>query len=192
MRIEEKRLSIFGQEKKVKIQIFEESDSKKLYKMWKLFLALRDLSKRYKGRSPNMPEVISEGAWCLLTGSVRILSGSSIDTYNEKNKQGEQIKAAIVANDLTSFSPSARWDKLYFLDFSRLDGSFDVYEIPDEELYEWKVNKKQTFKDQQDQGRRPRLSLKELINKCGIKPIYTKVDILLKTICTLLFLNNPL
>ncbi len=192
MHTEKKTLTIFGQEKKVEIQIFEKSDAKQLYRMWKLFLKFRDLSRKYKGRSPNMPEVVSEGAWCLLTGSVRVLSGSSIDTYNEKTQQGEQIKATIVENDLTSFSPSARWDKLYFLDFSRLDGSFDVYEIPDKELYEWKVNRNQTFRDQQKQGRRPRLSLKELINKYGIKPIHAKVDILLKTICTLLFLGIPL
>ena len=67
--------------------------------------------------------------------------------------------------------------EIYFLDFYRegnWDGTFDIYKIENELIYNHKVNEKETMKEQQNQKRRPRFSIyKEIIQKIGIKPIKT-------------------
>ena len=74
--------------------------------------------------------------------------------------------------DLTSFGPRSEYDKLYFLDFSKLDGSFMVYEINPDDIYNFKVNKNQTFAQQQEEGKRPRFGIvKGLIQPNKIQPI---------------------
>ena len=56
----------------------------------------------------------------------------------------------------------------------RWDYTFDVYLIPNNDIYNMKVNKSQTFRDQQAEGRRPRFSIKkDIILKKGIRPGYT-------------------
>jgi len=79
--------------------------------------------------------------------------------------------------DLTSFGPTSEWDELYFLDFYRegnWDGTFDIYKIPNELIYNHKVNQHQTMKEQQLEKRRPRFSIyKEIILSNGMTPIKT-------------------
>jgi hypothetical protein len=58
-----------------------------------------------------------------------------------------------------------------FWNSGNVDGSFDVYKIPNKLIYDYKVNANQTMKDQQAQGKRPRFSLKVLIETNGIKPV---------------------
>jgi len=181
MKVEKREIVLFGEKVKAEIQIFEKDDAKNLKELWDLWLSFSKKLKKYskgKARKINFPEFISEGCWCILTGSVRIIRPSSADTYNLKTKRAEQIKASIIKNDLTSFGPKSRWDDLYFLDFSRLDGTFDVYEIPTNLLKNEVLNTKgETFEEQQKQGRRPRLSLKNFIQKYGISPLCRKVRI---------------
>jgi hypothetical protein len=124
-------------------------------------------------RKVNLPEFISEGFWCLYNLKYkhyqvcRIIEGHSADTINISQNPPiyQQIKASIVDEDLTSFGPKSKFDELYFLDFSRLDGSVDIYQLDFEEIKKIVVNRKkgETFEMQQQQGRRPRLSLKKLI-----------------------------
>ena len=182
MVIREEEIILFGKKVKAVVQRFEKSDSVFLKEIWDLWYELSEKLKKYSGgeaRKINLPEFISEGCWCLLSGSVRVLEPSSADTYNPKTKRAEQIKASIVEEDLTSFGPRSKWDDLYFLDFSRLDGSFDVYKIPTDLLKQEILNKKkgETFENQQAQGRRPRLCLKKFIAKYNIKPMYRKVRV---------------
>ena len=179
MHIERKIITVFGEKVNAKIQIFEEKDRNIMRNMWNAWITLKNLLQTYEGRSPNLPEVLSEGAWCLYSGSVRLIEPTSADTYNLQKQEAEQIKASSVEEDLTSFGPNSRWDRLYFLDFSRLDGSFDAYEIPTELVYSQVLNKKnnKTFRDQQLQGRRPRLSLKKLIKEFGIKALDKNIKV---------------
>ena len=68
----------------------------------------------------------------------------------------------------------------FFLDFynnGKLDGTFNVYLIPSKYIYSQQVNKKQTMKDQQIQQRRPRFSVKEIIERNKIKPLATDVKV---------------
>ena len=179
MRIEKKTITVFGEKVNATLQIFEEEDRNILHNMWNAWITLKNMLQSYGGRSPNLPEVLSEGAWCLYSGSVRLIEPTSADTYNLQRQEAEQIKASSVKEDLTSFGPNSKWDRLYFLDFSRLDGTFDAYEIPTELVYSQVLNKKnnKTFRDQQLQGRRPRLSLKKLIKEYGIKALDKNIKV---------------
>lgn len=182
-------VKLFGVSATVKLMSFDDSDRvewKRLFDNWK---TLSQGMKDYKARGVNIPEGISEVAFCLYSGSKRFISLSksdeklptSFDTYNLETMKAEQIKATSVKKDLTSFGPKSRWDDLYFLDFyanGKLDGSFDVYKIPNELIYKSQVNIKQTFEDQQLQLRRPRFSIKQdIIFKTGLKPLAENVKV---------------
>lgn len=186
MQIKQYKINIFGEECLLELMSFNAKDSKKwktLFDMWKkLKLGMRE----YKSREPNLPEGLSEVAFCLFSGSKRFISlkgksSASFDTFNLKTKKAEQIKASSISEDLTSFGPRSKWDDLYFLDFyneEKLDGTFNIYKIPSKYIFNVKVNKKQTFKQQQAQGKRPRFSImKEIINKYKLKPIARNVKI---------------
>jgi hypothetical protein len=156
---------------------------KKLFDQWNNLN--KYLQNEFESRGINLPEGISESAFCMWsnnksgkfiskTSSGKKLKTSSFDTYNITTNRSEQIKACSIENDLTSFGPKSDWDDLYFLDFynhGKLDGVFDIYKIQDSIIYNAKLNSTQTFKDQQKQGRRPRLSIKQLIEIHGIEPL---------------------
>ena len=83
-----------------------------------------------------------------------------------------QIKATSTKNDCTSFGPHSEWDELYFLDFSSEDGNCKIYLIDSKTIYEHAVNKNQIFTQQQEQGRRPRLSIiQKIIQPNNLQPI---------------------
>lgn len=189
MKSESYKVVVFGKECLLELMSFDKKDVekwKKLFNMWrKLKYGMRD----YKSREPNFPEGLSEVAFCLFSGSKRFVSlasskkktSRSFDTFNIEKGRAEQIKASSVEEDLTSFGPQSKWDDLYFLDFynsGKLDGTFNIYKIPTKIVYKIKVNKKQTFKQQQKQGKRPRFSIvKKIIKKYDLKPIATDVKI---------------
>ena len=146
-----------------------------------LYFQWRDLNKSIKyisTRGINLPEAISENAFCLFFENcvrvVKLKKGKcSYDALNIKTGKKIQIKATSIPGDLSSFGPKSEWDELYFLDFSRADGTFDIYKIHPDLIYKHKVNTNQTFEDQQKQGKRPRLSIKEIIRERRILPIKT-------------------
>jgi hypothetical protein len=186
MHIEKYKAKVFGKQCMLELMEFDDNDGKNwknLFDMWKkLKQGLRD----YKAREPNLPEGLSEVAFCIFSGSKRFISlqgsaSGSFDTFNLKRNKAEQIKATSIESDLTSFGPKSKWDDLYFLDFynnGKLDGTFNVYKIPSKLIYKTKVNKKQTFVQQQKQKRRPRFSITDLIIKARkIKPIAKNVKV---------------
>ncbi|HMS23652.1 MAG TPA: Bsp6I family type II restriction endonuclease [Candidatus Saccharibacteria bacterium] len=177
--------TVYGEPSTLELMEFDELDKlkwKELFDSWKkLKLGMRD----YKSREPNFPEGLSESAYCIWSGSKRFIKASagtnaSFVTFNTQTKEAEQIKACSIDSDLTSFGPTSKWDKLIFMDFyadGLVDGSFNAYQIPDELIYNHQINRTQTFKDQQLQGRRPRLSLKDVIAENDIEPIGKNVKI---------------
>jgi hypothetical protein len=181
MRLVTREIDLYGTICSADLMEFDKSDTEEWLKLWDSWKTLKMGLRAYKTREPNLPEGLSETAFCMYSGSHRLVDikgncNKSADTYNLDTMEAEQIKASSVERDLTSFGPKTKWDKLYFLDFYRdgtLDGSFDVYEIDKNLIYNTIVNKgkKQTFRDQQNLDRRPRLSLKEDVIKVhGIKP----------------------
>ncbi len=166
----------------VEIIEFKEADRKTLYFIYKKWRELSDCLIETHGRGINLPEVLSESAFCLEMRCVRktstpiIGANSSWDCYNLETKNRIQLKACSVIPDLTSFGSKSQWDEIFFLDFYRngaWDGTFDIYEIESEKIYNHYVNKMETFRDQQKTGKRPRLSLSNLITQNDIKAIKT-------------------
>ena len=160
----------------------EEKDRSDLYSIYKLWRKLSGLLTPFSSRSINLPEALSEGAFSLEMGAPRIIgkisgASSSFDCYFLETQERIQVKASSVASDLTSFGPKSVWDKIYFCDFYRegkWDGSFDIYQINNKDIYNHKVNAKQTLKQQQDEGKRPRFSImKKIIQHKNLKPVKT-------------------
>ena len=177
MRIEWQDFKINGKTITARVSINEEGDReliKNLYQDWK---KLNDRLKLIGTRGINLPETISENAFCLFfpdcVRTVGLKKGKcSFDCINIKTGSRIQIKASSVESDLTSFGPRSEWDELYFLDFSKGDGSFKAYLISPDEVYSRSMNINQTFADQQAQGKRPRFSIiNEIIVPQGRKPV---------------------
>lgn len=186
MTIRKIKTEIFSEKCQLQIMDFVRSDGAQWKAVFDLWRGLKMGLRKYKSREPNFPEGLSEVAFCLWSGSSRFISASglsntSFDTFNTKTNRAEQIKACSIQKDLTSFGPKSKWDDLYFLDFynsGKIDGRFDIYKIPSELIYEHKVNKSQTLKDQQGEKRRPRFSIKkDIIEKNKIKPIAMGVQV---------------
>lgn len=147
---------------------------RKIYSAW--VNISRDLNS-IGARSVNLPEGLSESAFCLVTGYWRInssISGAnaSMDCYDQNALVGHnriQVKACSVIPDLTSFGPKTIWDRIFFVDFyceGHYDGMFDVYEVNTDDINNFPVNANETLLQQKEKGRRPRFSIyKGLIEK---------------------------
>ena len=186
MEIIKKKANVFGEECELELITFDKSDKREWKKLFDMWRNLKIGLKNYKSRQPNFPEGLSEVAFCLYSGSKRLVSlkgksSASFDTFNLKKQRAEQIKACSIYPDLTSFGPKSVWDDLYFLDFfneGKLDGTFNLYKIPTEMIYNIKVNKNQTFQQQQEQGRRPRLRIqKKIIEEIGLMPVEKNIKV---------------
>lgn len=161
------------------IMEFDKNDREELKRVYQLWRSLCDMMSFLESRTINLPEGLSEGAFCLEMGAVRVFkniqnANSSFDCYDEKRKKRIQVKACSVMPDLTSFGPRSVWDEIYLIDFYRKgawDGTFDIYALNSTDIYNHKVNKYQTLRDQQTQGKRPRFSIyNDIIKPKGLKP----------------------
>lgn len=186
MKIEEHKAKVFKQNCSMKLMCFDKNDTKEWKEIFDLWKKLKLSLKNYKCREPNLPEGLSEVAFCLYSGSSRLISmngkaSRSFDTFNTKTKKAEQIKATSIDKDLTSFGPNSQWDDLYFLDFynnGKLDGTFNVYKVPTKLVQKVEVKKGVSFLDRQKEGKRPRFSITKIfIEKSKIKPIAKDVKI---------------
>jgi len=162
---------------KLKLQVFDIDDIEKLEKILLHWRNINDILKEFPSRLVNTPEVLSEGIFCFAYGIekfARVIKGNSYDVVDLSTGDGIQVKSTTVEKDLTSFGPNTQWDKLYFVDFYGVNSSDDkikIYLIDSKVVYKVKVNKEQTFGDQQKEKRRPRFSIKqEIIGKKGILP----------------------
>lgn len=146
----------------------EFGDFQKIYQEW---IYLNSLVKEKGGRNINVPDVLSEGLFCLLFNAVRTNNDKNAGSYDcvlVETGDGVQVKASSVAKDLTSFGPRSKWDLLCFADFAHsgmIDGKAYFYIIDNQLIERQIVNKgeNQTFTDQQTEKRRPRFSIKEKI-----------------------------
>ncbi len=189
MEIKQHTTNIFGHECKLELMHFTKEDGKEWKRIFDIWKELKIGLRNYKSREPNMPEGLSEVAFCLWSGAGRYIKikgskkgiAGSFDTFNIKTEKAQQIKACSVEKDLTSFGPKSKWDDLYFLDFynnGKVDGVFDVYLIPNKYIKSQALNKKEKFSDQQDQKRRPRFGIKkEIIARYKIKPLDKSVRV---------------
>lgn len=149
MKIDWTEIKINNENVKAKITIKQNGDERTLRSLFNLWLKLNKAIKAISTRGINLPEAISENAFCLFFDAVWIVKLSkgkcSFDCVEVKTGKRIQIKAISVKSDLTSFGPKSEWDELYFLDFSALDGSFKAYKIEPDWIYEHKVNKNNQY-----------------------------------------------
>lgn len=144
-----------------------------LYPLWK------ELNKRIKQLYPrgvNFHEVFSEFIVCYVNDYYHSLGVGSEDAFTNDNIK-VQIKGTSNFNsDLTSFGPTSEFEILEFARLDQTENNLYLYKIPIDDLYNVHVNKLQTFKQQQQLGRRPRFSIiSNFIEPYKLRP-YAIVD----------------
>lgn len=153
---------VFGDE-------FDNADFLKLKNIFKKWQNINNDLKKLGGRNLNVPDVFSEALFCIFFNAVRTNgTAHSYDCVLKETGEGVQVKSASIINDCTSFGPTSTWDLLYFVDFApngKVTGKVDFYKIESNDIYNTVVNQKknETFRDQQNQKRRPRFSIKKKI-----------------------------
>ncbi len=164
----------------IDLQFFHKDDMSILSDIYRKWVELSDILQSSGGRRINIPEILSEGVFCYHFDSGRTLGGNSkinmsFDCLKLNPVSRVQVKSCSVISDLTSFGPRSVWDELYFVHFfpnRSYDGSYEIYEVPNRLVYNHKVNKYQTFQQQQELNRRPRFSLiDEIIRPNNIQPV---------------------
>lgn len=168
----EKDVTLFWLSAKLYYIEYDEDDKVKRRGLFNSRKTLNQWLKDFQSRWANLPEWISEVAFCIAMWYVRYTKVKSLvkwqkinisfDTFNLNDNIAHQVKACSIDKDLTSFWPKSKWDELYFLDFynnGTLDWSFDIYLVPNQYIYWNSVNASQTLQDQQAEKRRPRFSI---------------------------------
>lgn len=157
---------------------FDKEDYKKLKKIFSKWININLDLKQFGGRRLNVPDVFSEALYCIFFNAIRTNgTAHSYDAVDKTTGEGIQIKSTSIEKDCTSFGPTATWDKLIFVDlapYGDVDGNVWFYEIDCTNLYDIVVNsrKNETFREQQEQKRRPRFSIKsKIIKPLQLKPI---------------------
>lgn len=152
-----------------------EIDDARFDEACRLFFLWKDLNSSLKStttRGINFPEAISEQIGCYALDFLWN-KGSYGDARTREGLVVEMKATSNFDRDLTSFSPSEEFDLLVFL---RLDYTYNmlyVYNtgINSRSLANINVNSRQTVKMQQEQGRRPRLSvIKSIIEPLNLEP----------------------
>ena len=184
MKIETINAKVYGEESIFDVIQYDYTDIPDIKKAYESWVTLKHQSSKLHGRSPNIPECITETCLCLVTNYVRFyksrkLKSASFDCFDLRNEKTVQGKACSVKDDLTSFGPKSKWDILYFLDFYSHDddGTFNIYEIPNDLIYNSLVKEGRTLKAAQELGLRPRMHIKsQLVVPNGIEPFELDVD----------------
>lgn len=184
------KANVYGNESIFSVKMYTEEDIpwlEKTFTRWKLY---RDALKEQEERAPNMPEALSETFYCILTHAVRYVSSkyqqledASFDAFDLVKEKTIQVKSTQIEFDCSSFGPESKWDNLVFVDFyndGNIDGTVDIYDLSDYYLDDVIVSKKAqiTFKQRQEEGKRPRFSIKEsIIIPNSVEPVYKKVKL---------------
>ena len=185
MKIQTITANVYGEESIFDVIQYDHTDIPNIKKAFDAWVTLKQQSNILHGRSPNIPECISETCLCLVANLVRFykskkLKSASFDCFDIVNDRAVQAKACSVEDDLTSFGPKTKWDVLYFLDFynqGNLDGTFNVYEVPNDLIYNCLVKEGRTLKESQQLGYRPRIHIKsQIIVPNGIEPLELDED----------------
>ena len=146
-----------------------------LFNTFKMYCAKRVsiyLHKNKKARMPNFPEDISENIvrqYILQKEHCDcIWTTQNGDLYKNTLKLRIEVKC-FSSTGPTSFGPTETWDELYFLDATGyLDDLIKIYRIDikssDARFQNIKINKKETYGQQCDQKRRPRVSFSIIQN----------------------------
>lgn len=153
----------------------------RIYQHWKqLDSEVRTISTR----GVNFPGELSELFACYVLGYKWNKDGGG-DAYDPSTNRIIEMKGSGSDNDdLSSFSPSEKFDELVFIKANKNEDVIYIYNtgIDSDALGEIQVSKKEKVKDQQRAGKRPRFSVeKNIIKAKKLEPSY-KLDILTREI----------
>lgn len=164
-----------GKEVKKKLRTVSKKDfdmALQAYSDWKkLDEEIRELSGT---RGINLPSEITEIIATYPLGLKICVSGTAGDAYDDKIEKTYEIKGSSSSGP-NSFSPSEKYDELLYIKLDKSTDTFKLYKTgySSEKIGDIKVNKEQTLKDQQAEGRRPRFSIqKEIIENDKMQPDY--------------------
>jgi hypothetical protein len=155
----------------------------KRWEIFKVYLLNCNQLKSFGIRMPNFPEDISEN---LVKFVVRKYEKDETIIWSKEgdllSKEGKCEVKCFSSSGPSSFGPTEKWNILYFLDATKcLEEYFIVYKINlsniSDDWKKLKLNKKkcETFLDQCNQGRRPRIhweEIKKQINPQNISKIF--------------------
>ena len=146
-----------------------------LYFNWK---ALNTGIKEDYSRGVNLPEAITEPICCYVNNFNLSLGEGSEDAVVPETGELVQIKATSNFNsDLTSFGPNSKFNLLHFVRLNQAEDKMYLYDIPVADLKKVKVNKTETYEEQQAQLRRPRFSIIDKYIKPYKIEAYAVVDL---------------
>jgi hypothetical protein len=132
----------------------------------------------WANRAPNMPSELTEAIVCLCTGAELIDEGHG-DILLPSGHIGEVKGTSSYESDLSTFSPSSEFDKLYFVHMDpQTNNIYHVYDLGlnRKSIAGIKVNRTATFADHSKGNRRPRFSIiSQIIKPKGMTPTW-KVD----------------
>lgn len=129
-------------------------------------------SRGYYARSVNLPEGVTEALTALCFNGKLIRSGSGDMLLSDGSIN--EVKGASSTGP-NSFSPSEWFDNLFFVKYN-LKTTFQIYklDINRKDIEKIKVNKRETFLDQAQAGRRPRIIIEDVfIKPHNILPDFT-------------------
>ena len=133
-----------------------------------------------KSRMPGLSEIVSENLikFCLVKNKINCINNNTGDLLVD-NKFKYECKC-FTSDGPISFGPTESWEKIIFLDAREwYDNKFKIIIVnlknTDDNWYNIKMSKLETYKDQCKQKRRPRIcwnSLKDQISKEDINIIF--------------------
>jgi len=136
--------------------------------------------KKLGSRRPNLPEYISENIILIFIEEFEKIkcirntySKGDLTKYDPQPKLCE-VKA-FVSEGPISFGPTEKWDCIYFLDMRLIfKGIVSIYIVdhPETFFYRIQMNARQSFRDQIDEKRRPRITFEKLKKQVGVELLY--------------------
>lgn len=159
------------------MRVITEKDFKDALKSYQLWKELDQRMRSSSSRGVNFHEGISEVLVCYVNSFYHSVGLGSEDAITKDNKL-VQIKATSnFDDDLTSFGPRSKFDILHFARLDRQTDQLYLYDISIDFLENIKVNSTETFREQQEQRRRPRFSIiKKIIKPNNLEP-YAVIDL---------------
>ena len=144
---------------------------KRAYHDWKNLNVT--ISQDMNSRKINFPEPISENIVCYALGMTRNMGSILGDATDSEGRLVEIKATSNFYSDLSSFSPTTRFDRLIFVRLNLETDEAYIYDLGlnGDQFSQLQVNSLQTVADQQNQGRRPRLSLINYIEANNIQPL---------------------
>ena len=159
---------------------FTEAELKPINEMYFAWKKLGEMFQYYGCRRANLPEVISEGLPSALFGWARtnnlplIHIENSADLVDVVTGSAIQVKGVSVYGEddggPTSFGPNTKFDRLIVMHVRLDEDKAYFYEMNAKEYKDWKVNGQMSLREQQEEGRRPRLTLLPIIREQNLAP----------------------